>query len=405
MAPEPPSPPPLEPPGWNDQGSSPYRWVPDEQEDRYAYGPWGYQPWMEPPPPASRHATARWIVSLLLIGFVIAGTATGVALLISRGSPLSFTTSSGGDAVSGTIAQVDQAVVDVTSRLIGNQGVAAGTGMVINSSGLVLTNNHVIEGGSSVTVQIDGQGPEYNATVVGDDPVNDVALLQMQGVSGLATVTLADSSGVNIGDAVTALGNALGQGGTPNASSGTVTALGQTITVSDEMGGTETLNNLIEMNAPIQRGDSGGPLLNDAGKVIGMDTAAEVGGRRSSSPSTAGYAIPINSAMSIVRQIQQGGGGSVQTGNPPIIGIDVTDAGSANGVPVAGVQSGSPASQAGIVAGDTITSIDGRAVSSATGLRNAIRAHKVGDQIKVGWTDASGQSHSSTLTLIAGPPD
>ena len=383
-----PAPPPLEPPEWS--GAS--------------YSPWGYQPWMEPPPPPRTRSAGRWIVSLLLVALIVAGTGAGVALLVSRSSAIPFTTSSGG-TVSGSVDQVDQAVVDVTSRLAGDQGIAAGTGMVIGSSGVVLTNNHVIEGAASVTVQIDGRGPQYTASVVGDDPVNDVAVLQMQGVSNLPTVTAADSSTVHIGDSVTAIGNALGQGGTPAASGGSVTGLGETITVSNDVGGTETLANLIEMNAPIQQGDSGGPLINTDGKVVGMDTAAEVGSRRQSA-SSAGYAIPINDALAIVKQIQQGGGGTVQTGNPPIIGIDVTDTttGSSTGVPVSGVQSGSPAEQAGIVAGDTITSINGAQVTSAASLRTAIRSHRVGDQITVGWTDSSGQSHSASLRLVAGPP-
>ena len=384
-----PAPPPLQPPEWN--GPS--------------YGPWGYQPWMEPPPSPRTRSAGRWIVSLLLVLLIVAGTGAGVALLVSRGASLPFSTPSGG-TVSGSVDQVDQSVVDVTSRLVGDQGIAAGTGMVIGASGVVLTNNHVIQGAASVTVQIDGHGPQYQASVVGDDPVNDVAVLQMQGVSNLATVTTADSSTLHVGDSVTAIGNALGQGGTPVASAGTVTGLGETITVSNDLGGTETLANLIEMNAPIQQGDSGGPLVNSDGKVVGMDTAAEVSGRRQST-SSAGYAIPINDALAIVHQIQQGGGGSstVQTGNPPIIGVDVTDTGvSSTGVPVSGVQPGTPADQAGIVAGDTITTIDGTQVTSAATLRSAIRTHKVGDEITVGWTDGSGQAHSASLRLVAGPP-
>ena len=399
-----PAPPPPAPPEWSGS-SSPFQWTPPGSQDPYGYAPWGYQPWMEPPPPPRTRSAGRWIVSLLLVALIVAGTGAGVALLVSRGSAIPFTTSTGG-AVSGSVDQVDQAVVDVTSRLVGDQGIAAGTGMVLSGSGLVLTNNHVIEGAASVTAQIDGRGPQYTATVIGDDPVNDVALLQMQGVSNLATVTTADSSTLHVGDTVTAVGNALGQGGTPAASAGTVTGLGETITVSNDMGGTETLANLIEMNAPIQQGDSGGPLLNSDGKVVGMDTAAEVSGRRQSS--SAGYAIPINDALAIVRQIQHGGGGSstVQTGNPPIIGVDVTDTstGSGAGVPVSGVQPGSPADQAGITAGDLITRIDGTQVTSAAQLRTAIRVHKVGDSLTVTWTDSSGQSHSASLTLIAGPP-
>ncbi|MBV8194477.1 MAG: trypsin-like peptidase domain-containing protein [Candidatus Dormibacteraeota bacterium] len=399
MASEPPSPPPYNPLGSGAHG--PYH-------DPHGYGAWGYQPWMEPPPPPQARSTGRWLVAVLLIGMIIGGTAAGVALLVTRGSTFPFTTSSGGGAVSGSVSNVELAVVDVTSKLTGDQGIAAGTGMVVTTSGEVLTNNHVIEGADEITVQIDGSGPQYSANVVGDDPVHDVALLQIQGASNLATVTLGDSSAISVGDPVTAIGNALGQGGTPTVTSGSITGLGETISVDNETGGTETLNNLIEMNAQIQPGDSGGPLINSQGKVVGMDTAAEVSTPRRNAQSTAGYAIPINDAAGIIHQIQQGGGGSstVQTGNPPVIGVEVASdsSGSAQGVPISGVQSGSPAQQAGMAAGDVITAIDGTNVTNATDLRTAIRQHKVGDEVTVHWLDASGQSHSAQVKLIAGPP-
>ncbi|MFN2581154.1 MAG: S1C family serine protease [Candidatus Dormibacteria bacterium] len=402
-----PQPPPLGPPEWSAPGPYPDAYAYDPYGyDAYGYGPWAYQPWMQPPPPVRRRSAARWLVAVLMLVFIVAGAGAGVAILASRGGVIPFTSSAGrGGAVSGSVDQVDQAVVDVTSRLSGDQGVAAGTGMVLSSSGQVLTNNHVIEGSSNITVQVNGSGPRYTATVVGDDPVHDVALLQVQGVSNLSMVTLADSSAVAVGDAVTAIGNALGQGGTPSATDGKVTALGETITVSDETGGSETLSNLIEMNAQIQPGDSGGPLIDSAGKVVGMDTAAEVSGSRRHSPSTAGYAIPINDALNIVKQIQNGGGGTVETGNPPVIGVEVsTSDTNSTGVPISGVQAGSPADKAGIQAGDVITAADGHAVNTSQALRNAIRAHKSGDQISVAWRDASGAAHTATVTLVAGPP-
>ena len=398
MAAEPPAPPPLSPGPWQDDSSS---------YDPWAFGSWGYQPWMEPPPPPPRRRFARGLVALLLVAVLLAGASAGVIVFITRESPLGALGGSSG-AASSAVAQIDQAVVDVTSRLSGGQGIAAGTGMVISSSGEVLTNNHVIQGADAVSVQIDGAGPTYSASVVGDDPVNDVALLQIQGVSGLATVRVGDSSSLSVGNHVTAIGNALGQGGPPTVSQGTVTAVNQTITVSGDQGQVETLNGLIEMNAPIQQGDSGGPLIDSTGKVVGMDTAAEVGGGiRRHGTSTVGYAIPVNSAMAIVRQIRQGGGGSstVQTGSPPILGIEVsTNATGGPGVAVAGVEPGTPAEAAGIVAGDVITALDGKSVTSPDSLRTAVHAHRVGDQVTVAWVDARGQQHSAGVQLISGPP-
>jgi S1-C subfamily serine protease len=334
---------------------------------------------------------------------ILIGAVAGVGVSVWRGA--TSPSGSGAGSVSGSVDQVDRAVVDITSRLSDGSGVAAGTGMVISSSGEVMTNNHVIRDGARITAQVNGGGPDYPVSVIGVDPVHDVALVQLQGASGLPTVAFADSSVLRLGDPVTALGNALGEGGPPVATSGTVTALSETITVSDEMGGSETLSNLIEMNAQILQGDSGGPLLNSAGKVIGMDTAAQVSGSRRDPTSLAGYAIPSNDALNVVKQIRQGGGGTVQPGNPALLGVAVADTGGTRGsVAVTGVQPGSPADQAGVATGDVITAIDGQGVSTSAQLRDAIRAHKAGDQVRLTWVDTDGQSHAASIKLVAGPP-
>lgn len=403
MAADPPGYPPAPPS--SDNPWAPYGWDPGPTQDAYGgYGTWSHPAWTEPPPPPPPEPrTRRWMVAVVLLTVVLIGAFAGVGVSVLR-SASSETGSPGPGSVSGSVDQVDRAVVDITSRLADGSGFAAGTGMIISSSGQVLTNNHVIRDGVRITAQVDGAGPEYPVSVVGVDPVHDVAVVKLQGVSGLPTVAFADSSTLHLGDPVTALGNALGQGGQPLATSGSVTALQQTITVSDELGGSETLNNLIEINATIEQGDSGGPLLNAAGKVVGMDTAAEVAGPRPQASSVAGYSIPSNDALSIVGQIQHGGGGTVQTGAPAVLGVDVTDNGGAGGVPVSGVQPGSSADQAGLSNGDVITAIDGRRVTSATQLRDAILAHRSGDQVVVTWTDAGGQSHTATVRLGSGPP-
>ena len=146
---------------------------------------------------------------------------------------------------------------------------------MLSSNGEVLTNNHVIEGATSTKVTDIGNGQTYTATVVGYDATQDVAVLQVQAASGLTTASLGNSSTVQTGNSVTALGNAEGKGGTPSVAIGAVTALNQSITASDELSGaSEQLTGLIETDAPIQPGDSGGPLVNVYGQVIGMDTAA-----------------------------------------------------------------------------------------------------------------------------------
>lgn len=177
--------------------------------------------------------------------------------------------SSGVDAAA-VAAKVDPAIVDVNTTLQG--GAAAGTGMVLTSSGEVLTNNHVIDGATSVTAT-DSTGRKYSAKVVGYDAADDVAVLQLQGASKLPTVSVA-STAPAVGDPVVALGNALGRGGTPATAEGSVTAVDQTITAADDNGANpETLHNMIQIDANIQPGDSGGPLVNANGQVVGMDSA------------------------------------------------------------------------------------------------------------------------------------
>jgi S1-C subfamily serine protease len=313
-------------------------------------------------------------------------------------------------------AQTDPGLVDVVSTLGYQQAEAAGTGLVLTSSGEVLTNNHVINGATSIKVTDIGNGRTYTAKVVGYDTTKDVAVLQLQGASGLQTVNLGDSSTVAVGQKVVALGNAEGKGGTPSVATGKVTGLNSSITASDEGSGTsEQLSGLINDNAPIQPGDSGGPLVNTAGQVIGIDTAAS----SSSSPNetaqttaTEAFAIPINEALSIARQIEAGdASATVHIGTTGFLGVEVSSASDAEsqGVPsgsgavIAGVLPGGAAEKAGITAGDVITSVDGQPVSAPSALQAAMEQHRAGDSIRIGWTDQSGQAQSATVTLATGP--
>jgi S1-C subfamily serine protease len=332
---------------------------------------------------------------------------TGVQPGTGTTAPATPGSSSGPLDQAAVAASVDPAIVNITVTLASAGGTAQGTGMVISSTGEILTNNHVIDGAAAIKVQIGGTGATYAAKVVGYDIVDDIALLQIQGnVSGLKTISVGDPSQLQVGDAVLALGNALGRGGTPQPAAGVVTAVNQTITASDSSGNSETLSGLIEVNARIQPGDSGGPLVNSSGKVVGMNTAASVGGGRFQriNGGGQGYAIPISTAMSIVNQIRSGTGSpNVQVGDRALLGVHISN-GTAAGASVVGVESGGPAAAAGIVAGDVITAIGGTAVNSAATLQNAILAHKPGDRVSVTWLDAAGAQHSATVTLTTGPP-
>ncbi|WP_062516357.1 S1C family serine protease [Demequina gelatinilytica] len=287
---------------------------------------------------------------------------------------------------------------------------AAGTGMILTSDGLVLTNNHVVEDSTAITVTDPSTGESYTATVLGTDAEDDVALLQLEGASGLTTVTL-DDDGVEVGDAVTAVGNASG-GGILMAADGDLTAVDSSVTTSSEytVAG-ETLTGMIEFSADVVSGDSGGALLDDEGEVVGMTTAASSG-----LATTIAYAVPIEDALAIVAQIQAGDeSDGVVLGYPAFLGVGLAREsglslvpGTSTGASTSGVEIGyvypaTPAADAGLVAGDTVTAVDGSAVTSGTALSDAIAAHDPGDSISLTWTDASGTSQSATVTLIAGP--
>ncbi|WP_181439647.1 S1C family serine protease [Curtobacterium sp. MCBD17_032] len=278
---------------------------------------------------------------------------------------------------------------------------AAGTGMVLTADGTVLTNNHVVQGATAITVTDETTGEQYTADVVGTDATDDVAVLQLRDASGLSTVTLDDDGGARTGDTVTDVGNAEGTGDLV-AAAGTVTATDQDIQVQSESGtGTESLTGLFEVAAQIVSGDSGGPVLDSEGEVVGMATAASSG-----SADVTGYAIPISTAESIAARILAGeASDTITIGLPAFLGVQVGTAGTDTtaGVPIAGTVEGSGAAAAGLTAGDTVTSIDGTAVTSATQLTAAIGQHEVGDRVTVGYTTADGTATTATVTLTAGP--
>jgi S1-C subfamily serine protease len=370
--------------------------------------------------------------------FVLAGASVGMAAILAVvGLGAVNAVGSSTLTTSQIAAKVNPGLVDVVSTLGYQNGEAAGTGMVLTSTGEVLTNNHVIDGATSLKVRDVGNGRTYTAKVVGYDKTHDVAVLQMVNASGLTTVSLS-SSGVQGGQKVVALGNALGKGGTPSVATGKVTATGRTITASDESAGNaEQLHGLIQTNAGIQPGDSGGPLVNTQGDVVGMNTAASSNisttafGTQSEKPATQAFAIPISHATTIADQIEAGKASStVHIGATPFLGVQVSsssagstggdgspyggyfgngyggDGGSAvSGATVAGTVSGSAAAQAGLTEGDVITSVAGHTITSPTGVSSALAKHHPGDKVSISWTDQTGQSHTATVQLGAGPAD
>jgi S1-C subfamily serine protease len=412
---------------------------------QYSYGPGGAYPVPEPP----RRHRARHALGLTATAVVAAALGAGVAVGLAGGSSTGAAAATSKTELSTAqiASRIDPGLVDVTSTLGFQQATAKGTGIVLTSNGEILTNNHVINGATSVSVTDIGNGKTYKATVVGYDETKDVAVLQLTGASGLATANLGDSSTVGVGNAVVALGNAEGLGGTPSVATGSVTALNQSITAADESSGTsEQLTGLIETNAGIEPGDSGGPLVNGHGQVVGMDTAAMTnptfggegnggfggsggsggsggfgggfggsgssgssGASGSSSPgdgtTTQGYAIPIDTAVSIAKQIDSGDASStVHTGATAFMGVEIASTGvQSSGVELAGAQPGTPAFAAGLTDGDVITALNGTAVTSGTQISQALIPLHPGNKVTITWTDTSDQSHTTTLTLGTGP--
>jgi len=369
--------------------------------------------------------------------------------------------SSGSASEQNVISKVQPGMVIINSSLQYSSEAGAGTGMVINGNGLVLTNNHVIEGSTKLSATVVSTGKTYPATVLGYSKTGDVALIKLTGASGLKTVPLGNSSAVKKGDSVVALGNAQGQGSIVPAA-GQITGINQTITASDQGGEitSETLHGMLETNASIVSGDSGGPLSNASGQVIGMDTAGDSVNVGEQAP-TAGFAIPINTALSVARQIAAGqASSSVSIGYPPFIGIYIAQGNSTNpqeqasaqeqsgggnpfggfggngsgsgsgnggagpscynsnanlqiptdiapvnsGTLVDGVICGSPAAAAGLTGGAVITSVNGQAAGSPQHLGGLLGKLKPGDTASITWVSPAGKQTTSSLHLVAGPP-
>ena len=339
----------------------------------------------------------------------------------------------------GITARVMPGVVIIATGLRYNSEAAAGTGMVINPDGLVLTNNHVIEDATSISATVAGK--TYQARVVGYDKTGDIALIQLLGAAKLRVVPIGNSSQVKVGQTVIAMGNAGGHAAVIT-SPGKVTKLNQTIMASDQVGtlGSETLHGMMQADAGLVAGDSGGPLSSTTG-VIGMDTAANNVGQRA-----VGFAIPINTALSVAGQIAAGNASSAITvGYPPFLGtfvgtgpdpdpldqaqpavpqssapdppppscytsnanltLPAHTAPVTSGVLVQGVICASPVAQAGMTAGAVITAVNGQHVGSPDSLSHVIGRFRPGDTVSVSWVAASGARTTSRVRLTAGPPD
>lgn len=345
----------------------------------------------------SHHRTRRWPA---LVGVLaVIGPAVGLGL---AGSPAPAHAYPAPPLdPSAMVAQVGPQVVNINTKLGYNNAVGAGTGIVIDPNGVVLTNNHVISGATDISAFSVGSGQTYAVDVVGYDRTQDVAVLQLQGAGGLPSATI--GGGIGVGEPIVAMGNTGGAGGTPRAVPGKVVALNQTVEASDALTGVEeTLNGLIQFDAAIAPGDSGGPIVNGLGQVVGMNTAASENFQLSQGGQ--GFAIPIGKAMAIAGQIRSGAGSpTVHIGPTAFLGLGVVD-NNGNGASVQRVVGNAPASALGIYNGDVVTAVNGTPINSATAMADALNSHHPGDVISLTWRTKSGATRTADVTLAEGPP-
>jgi len=383
------------------------------------------EPPMPPAPRRKRHIVGLSVTAVAALA--IGATVGTLAYDNSSSNGNASTTSTTVLTTSQIASRTDPGLVDVISTLGYEDDTAEGTGMVLTSNGEILTNNHVVEEATSIKVRDVGNDKTYTAKVVGYDEKDDVAVLQLVDASGLTVANIGNSDTTTVGSRVVALGNAGGKDSTPVIATGDITALNQSITASDEASGaTEDLTGMLEDNADIQAGDSGGALVNSYGQIIGMNTAAETStgyslGQSESGSSgsqTQGYAIPIDKALTIAKEIESGEGSStVHVGATAFLGVALSTESSSgegsgfggsgqqttSGVAVEGVESGTPAATAGLTEGDTLTAIGGETVTSESQVTSIMVKYHPGDKVSVSWTDTSGTSHTATITLGTGP--
>ena len=333
---------------------------------------------------------------------VVGATSSGPPPVTTRVQSAPATTAPAGAAaaaplsVKGILAKVSPSVVAIEVRL--RNGSAAGTGVIISADGLVLTNAHVVNGAAAMAVKF-ADGTTSDAELVGAAASRDVALVKIRGASGLTPATLGSSAALSVGDDVIAIGNALDLGAAPSVTRGIVSAKDRSLDTGENL-----LANLIQTDAAINHGNSGGPLVNMAGEVVGINTAGI------ENASNLGFAIEIDAIKPVIDQIRAGTNAAAQVAYLGVqtLNADELDSQTAAqygvtpvtpGAVVVSVVAGSPASQAGLRVGDVIQKLDGKAVTSKDGVRTAIAAHKPGDAMAI---EVLRGGQTATLDAVLG---
>lgn len=301
---------------------------------------------------------------------------------------------------------VKPALVNITASIRPYGLGAAGSGIVLTAEGQVLTSHHVIKGSDTVSVADLGNGAVYPAVVLGYDSGADIALIELSGASALPVARLGYSASVRLGDQLLAIGNAGGTG-SPTAVGGAVTGLDTSIVARNAADlSRKSLRGLIEVGAAVAAGQSGGALVDRYGAVVGVVTAASGEVQAALGRGPQGYAVPIDTAMAIVRQIRSGTPtDTVHIGPTATLGIITSDAQQPPGARIDVAVYAMPAYAAGLTEGEVITAIDGRAIATTQALKAALNLHKPNDVVRLDITAPGGGLRTVSLTLTAGPPN
>lgn len=295
-------------------------------------------------------------------------------------------------------AQAEPAVVRIDTEVDYQGVIGLGTGIVLDPGGQILTNFHVVQGADRITGTVNGR--PYPAQLVGYDRGRDIAVLQLIGAAGLPAAVIGDAYALTPGQPVIALGNAMGTNAPLTREVGTLTGFGRTVEAEDTLTGSkDELTGLFEFAAPVRAGDSGGPVVDGAGRVVGITTAASVNFRMG--PGGKGFAIPINDAMAVADQIRAGvPSDTVHIGPPVLLGVGVrTTPRNEPGVLIQEVMNGGPAQQAGLLPGDVLIVLDGVQLDSAKTLTAVLDRHYPGDVLDLTWIDRAGQTRTGKAAL------
>jgi S1-C subfamily serine protease len=359
-------------------------------------------PPLPPPPPPPRRRGRGFVAAIVAAVIAVAALTSGAVVLLTDGdggssdkavAPLPISRSGTKETrINQIYERVNAGVVSIKVRT--GSGAGSGSGFVVDSEGTIVTNDHVVEDADTVQVTFDDKGRSIDAQVVGTDPSSDVAVLHVDpSKATLHPLTFADSSRVAVGDNAVAIGYPLGLDRT--ATAGIVSGLGRTIQAPNGF----TIDNVIQTDAPINPGNSGGPLLDDRGRVIGINSQIATAG--SSGSVGIGFAVPSNTVRRVVPRLERG-----QRIRRAYLGVATTQTPSGAGALVGTITPGGPAEKAGLRAGssltgnggDTILSVDGNAVSGPDDLSSQIAAHQPGDTVRLG-IERDGQRQTVEVEL------